>query len=109
MLQQPLHAAGRGPGVWGMWDLLHFLSVKEKRRTVKPLELLWQISPRKESKSAGSSVFPPAGNGCVFKCSLCSCDQVPQGHSLENAFHHRTYDVTQRFLTKPSRGLSVMK
>lgn len=78
----------------GMWDLMHFLIGKEKRGTVKPLELLWHISPQKQSKSAGSFVSPPAGNGYVFKCSLRNCDQIPQGHSLENAFHHHKYDVT---------------
>lgn len=94
MLRQPLHPAGRGAGVLGTRDLMHFLSVKEKREMVKPIELLWQINPQKKSKSAGSSVSPPAGNGCVCKCSLRNCDQIPQGHSLENAFHHCKYDVT---------------
>lgn len=99
----------KGAGVLGTQDLLHFLNVKEKRGMVKPLELLWQVISPKQSKSAGSSISPPAGNGCVFKCLLRNCDQIPQRCSLENAFRHHKYNATWYFPSKPSGGLSVMK
>lgn len=109
MFHQFLHTAVRGAAVLGTWDFCALFQWMEAEERWNPFKLFWQVSPGKNSKSAGSSVSPAAGNGCVFKCSLRNCDQIPQGHSLQDAFHHPKCDVTQRSLTKPSRGLSVMK
>lgn len=89
--------------------ILGTFSVKAKRNGNASQAAQAQISPLKQSKSAGNFLSLPAGNGCVVKRLLCNCDQIPQGHPLENTFHHHKYDVTWRFLAKPSRGLSVTK
>lgn len=102
-LHLSLHTAVRELLCWPR-EILCTFSLNGSRGTIKPL---WAVLASQSSKSAGSSVSPPAGNGCVFKRSLPNCDQIPQGHSLQNAFHHPKCDVTQRFLTKLSGGWSV--
>lgn len=89
--------------------ILGTLSMKAKRNGDASRADPAQISPLKQSKSAGNFLSLPAGNGCVVKRLLCNCDRIPQGHPLESTFHHHKYDVTRRFLAKPSRGLSVTK